>query len=207
MKFFILLLLIIIIIGVIYLNKKTYEICLDDDYFYIYIKNVFNDKEYDYIKRNINNDNLKKNPSNADNYGKYIYNTNINTMLYKKTSEILKNIDKIKRSNVLSEYRIYGSNSSGMDWHKDTLISNIPQYEVVYVIHNTSDSKTQLELKNKIKNIYTQGNDILIVKANGIKHKVTPIKNNGYRSIIKTLFIPKNGIENDEKVYNANNKY
>lgn len=189
-----------------YKKRENFQI-LDDKYFFIHLKNVFDDKDYEYIKKNTNNKNLSKDKY-ADNYSKYIYDKKINELIFSKTASILKNIQKIKKSNVLTEYRIYHNKSTGMKWHTDILMSDPPQYEVVFVVSNTSDSKTQIKLKNgKIKDIISEGNDIIIVKGDGIKHRVTPITNRGTRSIIKAAFLPKKSKEIDQNVNFQNNKY
>ena len=82
------------------------------------------------------------------------------------------------------EYRTYGPGSS-MHWHRDQpMLSDQLQYECVITLRNTSDSKTLLENKKGIK---TEPNSLLIVRANGINHSVSPTTK-GSRSILKVVF-------------------
>ena len=54
------------------------------------------------------------------------------------------NIDSLMLSDdVPLEYRVY-TKGSFMDWHKDDLLFDTPQYELVYTISNTSDSMTEV---------------------------------------------------------------
>ena len=82
------------------------------------------------------------------------------------------------------EYRTYGPGSS-MHWHKDQpMLPDQLQYECVITLRNTSDSKTLLENKKGIK---TEPNSLLVVRANGINHSVSPTTK-GSRSILKVVF-------------------
>ena len=82
------------------------------------------------------------------------------------------------------EYRTYGPGSS-MHWHRDQpMLPDQLQYECVITLRNTSDSKTLLENKKGIK---TEPNSLLIVRANGINHSVSPTTK-GSRSILKVVF-------------------
>lgn len=85
------------------------------------------------------------------------------------------------------EYRTYEVGSY-MDWHNDTqMLPDQLQYECVVTLTNTSDSETQLEYPKTIKTLETKPNSLLIVRANGIRHKVTPVKT-GKRTILKLVF-------------------
>ena len=107
-----------------------------------------------------------------------------------------KDVCTIKDKNYLSEfpieYRLYPTGSQGMDWHIDTLLFEKPQYELVYTIKNTSDSATEWLDKNDNKHIIkTKPNSLIIVKALGPAHSVTPITE-GDRSILKFIFSDSN---------------
>ena len=85
------------------------------------------------------------------------------------------------------EYRKYVVGSH-MDWHKDTqMLPDQLQYECVITLTNNSDSSTLLKYENGIKNIRTKPNSILIVRAKGITHMVTPLAK-GERTILKIVF-------------------
>jgi hypothetical protein len=85
------------------------------------------------------------------------------------------------------EYRKYVIGSY-MDWHKDTqMLQGQLQYECVITLTNTSDSLTLLEYSYGIKKLITKPNSLLLVRANGINHKVTPLTK-GVRTILKIVF-------------------
>lgn len=92
--------------------------------------------------------------------------------------------------NVPIEHRYY-TKSKGMNWHKDTLLSDPPQYEVVYTVTNTSDSHTEyIDHWGRKHRIWTEPNSVMIVRADGYAHQVTPV-NKGSRSILKIAYVPK----------------
>jgi hypothetical protein len=79
-----------------------------------------------------------------------------------------------------------------MDWHTDTImLNNQLQYECVITISNTSDSETLLDKKIYTSHIETEPNSLLIVRANGVRHKVTELTK-GERTIIKLVFYDPN---------------
>lgn len=85
------------------------------------------------------------------------------------------------------EYRKYVIGSY-MDWHKDTpMLPDQLQYECVITLTNSGDSLTLLQYKNGIKKLSTKPNSLLLVRANGITHKVTPLAK-GERTILKIVF-------------------
>lgn len=85
------------------------------------------------------------------------------------------------------EYRIYNPGSS-MHWHRDQqMLPDQNQYECVITLRNTSDSETLLDHKKGIKSLQTKPNSLLVVRANGIKHSVSPTTK-GSRSILKVVF-------------------
>jgi hypothetical protein len=85
------------------------------------------------------------------------------------------------------EYRKYFMGSH-MNWHRDTqMLPDQLQYECVITIENTADSKTLIEQNTGVKELQTAPNSILIVRANGVKHKVTKLTK-GTRTIIKLVF-------------------
>jgi len=85
------------------------------------------------------------------------------------------------------EYRTYGPGSF-MHWHRDQqMLPDQNQYECVITLKNTSDSETLLDYKKGIKSLQTKPNSLLVVRANGIKHSVSPTTT-GSRSILKVVF-------------------
>jgi hypothetical protein len=170
----------------------------------IYIENIFKDSIFNTIQKSCNklNNTLKRdNLINGERYGTHITNgfikklidsnefTNfINKIVVNRNNLSIITKNNIKLSNFPIEYRIYPEKSDGMEWHKDTLLYNIPQYECVFTIENNSDSNTLWKDENNhINTIKTQPNSLIIVLAEGPHHRVTPI-NSGYRSILKFIF-------------------
>ncbi len=99
---------------------------------------------------------------------------------------------KIYPSDFPIEHRFYHKESSGMGWHKDTLLYTKPQYEAIYTITNQSESMTQWkDENNKLHKIWTSPNSILIVKAQGYEHNVTP-PISGEREILKLIYTQTN---------------
>jgi hypothetical protein len=80
------------------------------------------------------------------------------------------------------EYRKYVPGSF-MKKHKDTLIYKIPQYECVLTLSNTTDSVTNMEATP----LKAKPNSLIIVKALGIEHEVTPVTK-GERKFLKFIF-------------------
>lgn len=109
-------------------------------------------------------------------------------------SELIDKVRKITNNPKLKpclqipiEYRKYVIGSY-MDWHKDTqMLPNQLQYECVITLENTSDSHTLLAYNSGIKNIATNPNSLLVVRANGVSHKVTQLQS-GFRTIFKLVF-------------------
>ena len=68
------------------------------------------------------------------------------------------------------EYREYRKGSS-MLWHKDTILTEPPQLELVYTLENTSDSVTRFAtshldvLHRKVQELWTAPNSALLLKA------------------------------------------
>ena len=89
------------------------------------------------------------------------------------------------------EYRYYGVGGM-MDWHRDTQLYDVPQYELVFTVDNTSDSETQWidERSGELRSLRTEPNSLMIVRAGGVLHRVTPVSRGG-RSIIKFVRIHK----------------
>lgn len=85
------------------------------------------------------------------------------------------------------EIRRYPLHSS-MGWHCDEALYEIPQIEAVFTIENTSDSETQWERQGgAIVSRSMQPNSLLLIKAEGPKHCVTPVTR-GDRVIAKICY-------------------
>jgi len=85
------------------------------------------------------------------------------------------------------EYRVYPGGSS-MEWHQDVALYTEPQYELVFTLENTSDSQTQWQDGDgHRRGGWTEPNSIIMVKAESVVHRVTPI-NTGERSIVKFVY-------------------
>jgi hypothetical protein len=117
---------------------------------------------------------------------KLLYNKNF----IKKVRSITGNKKLTPCIEIPIEYRKY-SKGSYMDWHRDTqMLPDQLQYECVIKITNTSDSKTLFEKKNRIDEISSEPNSVILVRAQGIPHKVTKT-NKGERTILKIVFKEK----------------
>lgn len=116
--------------------------------------------------------------------------------------------NKIYPSEFPIEHRIYHRDSSGMRWHKDTLLYTKPQYEAIYTIDNQSKSMTQWKDETeKLHEIWTEPNSLLIVKADGYNHHVTPPLT-GEREILKLIYIQDTeSNENFKKEMDRFNKF
>jgi len=101
--------------------------------------------------------------------------------------QILNN-ENIIKSDFPIEHRIYPVGSEGMQWHSDTLMYDKPQYEAIYTIRNNSDSFTGwIDGKDEYQKLWTKPNSLLVVKAQGYKHHVTP-PISGEREILKLIY-------------------
>ncbi len=168
-----------------------------------YIENFLSDSEFKKVRTicsNISDNNIKD-----EGFRKILplKDENIDSIFYSndcisRISNIVGN-NQIFKSNFPIEYRIYPHKSSGMNCHKDTLLYDKPQYEVVYTIDNDSDSYTKWYDYNGNKhNIYTKPNSLLIVKADGNIHCVSELTK-GTRSILKLIYTQSNNINEKYK--------
>ena len=158
-----------------------------------YIENFLTNKEYNYIKNYTRS--IRDLKHERYRLIKPILDKKINDIFYseKYINKIKNNINSdIKKSNFPIEFRVYPKGSEGMKCHKDTLLYDKPQYEMVYTIENQSDSYTNwysyFGWNNKI---YTKPNSLIIVKAQGNIHCVSPV-NKGFRKILKLIYTQTN---------------
>mmetsp|Transcript_8 Transcript_8/g.6 ORF Transcript_8/g.6 Transcript_8/m.6 type:complete len:311 (+) Transcript_8:234-1166(+) len=120
---------------------------------------------------------------------------------------LINQLHKSKRNKmVLSEdvpieLRIYEKKGACMDWHYDDVLYEPEQVEIVLTLENKSDCVTRWEenpqlastSKNTpiIKEIETQPNSAIILRAGGVRHKVTALKY-GRRAILKFIYVEEN---------------
>ena len=187
-----------IIIIILVLLLILYLIYFKSDEVY-YIENFLTNEEYNYIKNYTKS--IKNLKSEKFRLIKPILDNKINNIFYsEKYINKINNIinSNIKKSDFPIEFRVYPTGSQGMKCHKDTLLYEKPQYEMVYTIENESDSYTNwysyLGWNNKI---YTKPNSLIIVKAQGNIHCVSPV-NKGFRKILKLIYTQT---KNDNRNY------
>ena len=155
----------------------------------IYIPNFLNKSDYEKIL------NLDKNKDDFifENfrYSKPLNDKEVYNIFYDK--EYIRRIQekinpKIYPSEFPIEHRFYPSDSPGMQWHKDLLMYEKPQYEGIFTIRNTSKSVTEwVDKDDKTQSLWTEPNSLLIVKAQGYPHHVTPLVK-GNREILKLIY-------------------
>ena len=177
-----------IILIILVLLLLLYLIYLKKDEVY-YIDNFLTNEEYNYIKNYTRS--IKNLKSEKFRLIKPILENKINNIFYSekyinKIKEIIN--EDIKKSDFPIEFRVYPTGSEGMKCHKDTLLYEKPQYEMVYTIENESDSYTNwysyLGWNNKI---YSESNSLIIVKANENIHCVSPVRE-GFKSFLKLIY-------------------
>ena len=204
MKIGYILLLLLLIVLYFCTQNKTKEhygnMCTIDKVYY-YTNVLSND---DYIKIHnecvaLKNDLLRMELEDTEHAKRRILNVRKDSQLYdifygKQFIDFLNNKlhMKLKPSKLLPiDYRIYELGGR-MNWHRDVIISDnnkCPQIEIVFTLDNTSDSHTIWKEDNtdKIHEIRTESNSILITQGNSVYHKVLPITK-GSRSIIKIAY-------------------
>tara|TARA_Y100001958_G_C21229607_1_gene555230 strand:- start:1652 stop:2311 length:660 start_codon:yes stop_codon:yes gene_type:complete len=159
----------------------------------IYIDDFLSVNDYNKILNNTNkirdlkNENFRLIKPLNNNQNKDVYDIFYSQDCLNKIKKVLHN-NNVMKSDFPIEYRIYPTKSDGMKWHSDTLLYELPQYEVIYTIKNDSDSKTKwIDSNSNHNSVWTKPNSLLIVKAKGFKHMVTPI-NKGTRTILKLIY-------------------
>ncbi len=92
--------------------------------------------------------------------------------------------DRLEPADFPVELRRYPVGSS-MGWHKDEVLYEEPQLEVVLTLENTSDSQTRWERADgSVRGAWLPPNSLLLVKAEGATHGVTTVRR-GDRLIAK----------------------
>ena len=197
----IILFFIVFMIGIlIYVYNKYYF-----DFDGVYEENIFSPEKFNKIKNlceKIHDSSMTLDPKAS---GRMMYTLKPDDPLVKlvntqdftqKVRDLTGNPNLAHCPQIPMEYRKYVVGSY-MDWHKDTIMLNDQlQYECVITITNTSDSKTLMDKSLYTSSIETQPNSLLIVRAQGVKHKVTKLTQ-GERTIIKLVFCePSNNTNN-----------
>jgi hypothetical protein len=92
------------------------------------------------------------------------------------------------------EVRLYETLGAGMAWHADDVLYDPAQVEVVVTLENTSDCVTMWKIggeqQQNMKSQETDPNSVVLLKAGGPLHCVTPLKR-GRRIILKCAFAAK----------------
>ena len=188
-----LILLVSLIVSLLIYSYYDYD---DYDDYVIYIPNFLSQTDYHKLIKLIQNDSRPYDINRNGLQKKTINNNQINDLFYsnQKIQEINKNTNNIvRRSRIPIEYRIYQKNK-GMHWHKDILLYKEPQYECVFTISNTSTSRTEyIDHTGKKHSQWTKPNSLMIVRADGYFHHVTPVTQ-GKREILKLVYTPTNQI-------------
>lgn len=177
---------------ILYNISKNNTKLINDDI--IYIQNFLTDKEYKQLQKLLQNDTY---PMKNEKFrlAKPLFDKPYYDLFY--SSQKIKHLQTyinpiIFQSDFPIEYREYPLQSKGMNWHKDTLLYQKPQYEAIYTIDNTSDSYTQwIDDDGNLQYIWTEPNSILLVKAQGLLHNVTPLTQ-GVRNILKLIYTQTN---------------
>jgi hypothetical protein len=90
------------------------------------------------------------------------------------------------------ELRVYRP-GAGMEWHRDDLLYDRPQCEMVLCLDNTSDSHTEwVDADGRLHSEWTPPNSALLVRAgeSGARHRVQTLRR-GERTILKMVWAPE----------------
>lgn len=164
--------------------------------FYVYEKNIYDASLFDKIRDICDNIPVENMQIDNNASGRLIYTfSTMDKQLYslvyspnfiKKVKELTGNQNLIPCLTVPIEYRKYNIGSY-MDEHRDSqMLPDQEQYECVITLTNTSDSFTLMDKLVYTEKISSEPNSIVIVRANGIKHKVTKTTH-GERTILKVV--------------------
>jgi len=182
-KKIIIVVVLLLLLFFLFINRET----IDDNI--LYIPNFLDEKDYQEI--------LKLRSDETDfifenfRYAKPLSNKVVHDIFYndKYMNQIKMNLNKkLYPSKFPIEHRYYPKDSPGMQWHKDLLMYAKPQYEGIFTIRNNTKSITQWKDSNdKIYHLWTEPNSLLLVKAKGYEHHVTPPEE-GEREILKLIY-------------------
>ena len=102
--------------------------------------------------------------------------------------------------NVPIEYRKYGAGSF-MNMHRDTQLYQIPQYECIFTLSNTTDTYTNVYTPRK-QAIHSSPNSLIILRAKGLEHEVTRTTY-GERYFLKFIFTETDTLIPSDYRYNV----
>ncbi|KAL3913790.1 MAG: hypothetical protein SGILL_006354, partial [Bacillariaceae sp.] len=85
------------------------------------------------------------------------------------------------------EMRIYEKTGASMAWHRDDVLYDPPQLEVVFTVENTSDCVTMWKVGDDLYSQETHPNSLVLLRAGGPEHCVTSLKR-GRRVILKCAY-------------------
>lgn len=190
---YIIIFFILIILYLLYttLLPRFYSSPVDDNMIFIY--DFLSPQDFQRVQQTIAND---TSPFINESFRitkplNHIYHSDIYDILY--SSQSIQKLQDYTNPTIFAsefpiEYREYPLHSPGMRWHKDILLYEKPQYEAVFTIENTSDSYTQwVDPEGNLYYVWTPPNSLLVMKASGYLHNVTPI-NQGKRNILKLVY-------------------
>lgn len=87
------------------------------------------------------------------------------------------------------EHRLYFTGSNGMDWHRDERLLPGKYYEIVWTLHNDSDSVFQWSQWGFTRTVRPVTGTVMWVRPEEISHRVTPVTH-GSREILKFVIVP-----------------
>ena len=90
-----------------------------------------------------------------------------------------------------------------MEWHRDDILYNPCQIEVVLTLENSSDCSTMWKPHNgDIQSVQTTPNSALILKSGDVEHKVSSLRT-GKRTILKVAFVREDAVMLENMVGHA----
>ena len=88
---------------------------------------------------------------------------------------------------------------SEMDWHRDVVMYDPPQWECVFTVSNDSDSETEWivdEGTGETRAVRTTAGSVIVVRAGGAIHRVLP-STRGERVVVKALYTTERRVKTD----------
>ena len=88
---------------------------------------------------------------------------------------------------------------SAMDWHKDVVMYDPPQWECVFTVRNDSDSVTEWivdEDEDETRAVRTRAGSVFVVRAGGATHRVLP-STRGERVVVKVLYTTETRVKTE----------
>ena len=88
---------------------------------------------------------------------------------------------------------------SAMDWHKDVVMYDPPQWECVFTVRNDSDSVTEWIVdddEDETRAVRTRAGSVFVVRAGGATHRVLP-STRGERVVVKVLYTTETRVKTE----------